>query len=94
MRCPVCRAEVEAGPQCRRCRVDLSLLFSVEEQRQQVLHAGFRALGSGRWRDALALGEQAGTLRQDYAAQRLVALAHLLAGEFARALGDHAHSTQ
>jgi hypothetical protein len=94
MHCPVCRAEVDSGPQCRRCRVDLSLLFILEEQRQQLLTAGFRALGCGRWREALALGERAGALRQDYAAQRLVALAHLLAGEYTRALADHIHSAQ
>jgi hypothetical protein len=94
MRCPVCRAEVEEGPQCRRCRVDLSLLFTLEGQRQQTLAAGYQALGRGQWQKARSLGEQAGALRQDYAAQRLVALAHLLAGDFGRALHDHARSTQ
>ena len=28
MRCPVCRAAVQQGPQCRRCKADLSLLLA------------------------------------------------------------------
>ena len=41
MRCPVCRAEVEQGPNCRRCRADLAMLFTLEEQRARALAAAY-----------------------------------------------------
>ena len=31
MRCPVCKAQLDDGTQCGRCRADLSALASVEE---------------------------------------------------------------
>ncbi len=30
--CPVCKAENAQGPFCRRCKADLSLLFSLRQQ--------------------------------------------------------------
>ena len=37
MHCPVCKADNSQGPQCRRCKADLSLLFALEEQRRRTL---------------------------------------------------------
>ena len=85
MRCPVCRAEVEQPPQCRRCRADLSLLFALQEQRQQVLAAALDCLRTGRWRRALALAEGADTLHHDEQSRRLLAVIHLLRRDFGRA---------
>ena len=33
LRCPVCKAENAQGPNCRRCKADLSLLFALEDRR-------------------------------------------------------------
>ena len=37
MRCPVCKAENEMTPQCRRCKADLSLLLALERGRAEQL---------------------------------------------------------
>ena len=37
MKCPVCRAENDQGPQCRRCKADLALLFTLADQRRSAL---------------------------------------------------------
>ena len=85
MRCPACRAEVEQGPQCRRCRADLSLLFDLEKQRRHALHAAYRCLRHGRYQHALTLTEGAEVLRRDEDARRLRALIYLLQRDFAGA---------
>jgi hypothetical protein len=83
--CPVCRAAVEAGPQCRRCKADLSLLFALEARREAVLAAARRSLAAGRPDQALALAEGAERLRRGADARRLIAAAHLLRRDFAAA---------
>jgi hypothetical protein len=85
MRCPVCRAEVEQGPQCRRCRADLSLLFELEKQRRHVLTAAYQCLGRGRYQYALTLAEGAEVFRRDEETKRLRALIYLLQRDFANA---------
>lgn len=51
MRCPVCRAENDRGPNCRRCRADLSLLFALEKQRRfQAIEHLLRRDFAGAWR--------------------------------------------
>ena len=47
MRCPVCTAESDTGPSCRRCRADLSLLFRLEEERACLGATARRALLEG-----------------------------------------------
>jgi hypothetical protein len=39
MICPVCKAENTQGPACRRCKADLSLLWSLESRREALLNA-------------------------------------------------------
>jgi hypothetical protein len=82
MRCPVCRAQVEQGPQCRRCRADLALLFQLEEQRQEVLARAYQSLRQGHWDRAMALADGADALRRDAESQRMGALVRLLQGRF------------
>jgi|SRR5581483_11584904 len=89
MRCPVCRAEVEQGPQCRRCRADLSLLFALEEQRQQALVAAYQYVREGRWRSARAVAEGIHALRRDADSARLLAALSLLQGNFERAWREY-----
>lgn len=85
MRCPVCRADVAEGPNCRRCRADLSLLFDLEAQRQRALAAAHLCLQHRRPRQALVIAEGVHALRADVDSQRLRALARLLCRDFASA---------
>jgi hypothetical protein len=85
MRCPVCKADNPQGPQCRRCKADLSLLFALEEQRQQILAEARRYLRHGEWQAAVKHAETANWLRGDEESQQLVAVAHLLSRDFAGA---------
>src|SRR5437879_5200097 len=86
LRCPVCKADNTQGPLCRRCKADLSLLFALEEQRRVVLDAARQAALRGEWRNVLAAAERADALRSDEESRRLLAVAHLLHGDFAEAL--------
>lgn len=85
MRCPVCRATVDTGPQCRRCRADLSLLFALESQRQSSLRDACRALAGGDVAQMVADMERAHALRRDEITYRLLALGNLLRRDFAAA---------
>ncbi len=85
MKCPVCRADVEQGPQCRRCRADLSLLFTLEDQRRAALESAYRRLARGEFDRALSLAEEVNSLRRDEESGRLLALVHLLRRDFAAA---------
>ena len=85
MRCPVCRAENDEGPQCRRCRADLALMFTLEQQRRQVLNAACHHLITGDVRRARALSEGARALRDDDEARRFGAVSALLCSDFAAA---------
>jgi uncharacterized protein HemY len=83
MRCPVCKADNPQGPQCRRCKADLSLLFALEEQRRRTLAEARLCLRRGEWRAAREHAETANWLRGDADARRLMAMAHLLGRDFA-----------
>jgi hypothetical protein len=83
--CPVCRARVESGPQCRRCKADLSLLFALEARREAVLAAARRSLAEGHPDEALAQAQEAEQLRHGDDARRLTAVSHLLRHDFAAA---------
>ncbi len=85
MRCPVCKADNVPPPQCRRCKADLSLLFTLEEQRRQTLAAARHSLRRGEVGEAIEHVETAEWLRDDEESRRLAALAHLLDRDFARA---------
>jgi hypothetical protein len=85
MRCPVCRAEVGPGPACRRCRADLSLLFSLEDQRQEALQKAYHALAHGQGPSFLDCAQQVHMMRRDEESGRLLILGYLLCGDFAEA---------
>ena len=85
MRCPVCKADNSQGPQCRRCKADLSLLFTLEQQRQRSLTEARHCLQRGDFAEALRHMETADWLRGDAESKRLTAVAHLLRGDFAAA---------
>lgn len=82
MRCPVCRAENDTGPYCRRCRADLSLLFTLEAQREHYLKLAYRYAAQGQWQQAYAIGGSVDRLRRDKDSQRLLAISSLMRGDF------------
>ncbi len=86
VRCPACGAENTQGPQCRRCRADLALLFALEDQRQRTLASSRRHLMHGDATAALGLAEDAHRMRRDAESWQVLALAHLLRRDFAAAL--------
>ena len=85
MRCPVCKAENSQGPQCRRCKADLSLLFALEEQRGRMLAEARRCVRRGEWQAAVENAEMAHGMRRDEDSHQLVAVAHLLGRDFVAA---------
>src|SRR5438132_1744858 len=92
MRCPVCKAPLEAGPQCRRCRADLSLLFTLAQQREQAIRAAHECLRRGKTHKAFAIAAGVEALKYDADSLRLRALVYLLEGKFTEALRcHHAH---
>jgi hypothetical protein len=84
--CPCCRAVNDAGPACRRCKADLSLLFALEEQRECLLAAAKRQAAQGRFADALDAVGEAEDLRRGDDVRRLRAALHLLNRDFPAAL--------
>ncbi len=87
--CPVCRAKVEVGPNCERCRADLGLLFVLEEQRRRVLCEAYRHLRRGEAWSALAYADHSDGLRRGRDTRRIRMLAHLLRREFAQAWQEY-----
>lgn len=57
--CPCCRAGNDAGPACRRCKADLSLLFEARTRRaEQAKTKAIAALLARDYREALASHQQ------------------------------------
>jgi hypothetical protein len=89
MRCPVCKAENDKGPQCRRCRADLSLLFTLEEERSRLMEEATHCARARRWQETIALATQAEKLRRAEDARRLRVLGHLMERNFPAAWEDY-----
>ena len=77
--CPCCKAANDAGPACRRCKADLTLLFQLEADRERLLAAGEF--------------ERAHQLRHGEDSLRGIALARLLERDFAGALAAYRERT-
>jgi hypothetical protein len=92
MRCPVCKAENAQGPQCRRCKADLSLLFDLEDQRARALASARQALARGHGREARHEAARADWLRSDGESRRLLAVAYLLERDFKRAWASYSEA--
>jgi len=90
MRCPVCRAENAEDATCRRCKADLSLLVTLEQSRRAAIREAMQAAVAGDGERALSCAETAHQLRADSDSWRVLAVAHLLMRDFARALACRA----
>lgn len=83
--CPICKAGNTRGPQCRRCKADLSLLFALEQERQGALASAYHHAAQGRWDKALDIAQGVEALRAGDDVRRFLAVAHLVQGNFAQA---------
>ena len=93
IRCPVCKADNASGPACRRCKADLSLLFALEDQREDATRAARAALAGGRYAEAHGAALRADHLRRDESSRRLVALTAVLCGDHAMAWRERGDRT-
>jgi hypothetical protein len=82
MLCPVCRANNDIGPGCRRCKADLSLLFELETHRCAHLTKAQALLGDEA---ACSAARAADDICHGADAQQLLAVAALLCGDHASA---------
>ncbi len=80
--CPVCRAANDQGPDCRRCKADLSLLFALEAQRGVQLGVAGLALQAGRFEAAERMAARASAIRGGADIHQLLAVARLLKRDF------------
>lgn len=86
LRCPVCRADNAEPATCRRCRADLSMLWSLEARRQQLLTDCRAAVATGRGDEVLRLANGAHALRHGEDTRMYLTLGHLLERSFHDAL--------
>jgi hypothetical protein len=80
--CPCCKAANDAGPACRRCKADLSLLFAVEADRAAAVEQTRRLAAESRFPEALVQLDRASQLRRGDDLSRLKAAVLLLARDF------------
>jgi hypothetical protein len=85
--CPACRAENSQGPNCRRCKAELSMLFTLRQEHEAHLSAAVGALRAGSPAPAIAHLDRAEKIRRDQRIPKLRAAAELLRGRFAVAFG-------
>ena len=83
--CPCCRASNDAGPACRRCKADLTLLFAVAEQRASLVAEAQSFAAEGKFGEALRSLEEADALRGGDDVRQLRAAVLLAAGDFVAA---------
>ena len=86
IRCPVCRADNDTGPTCRRCKADLAPLAELETRRALALDQAARAAALGDGEAVLRHARAAQQLRYGPDVQRWLAEGHLLRHDFAQAL--------
>jgi hypothetical protein len=82
LRCPTCKAWQLPSLQCRRCKCDLSLVVAVHDQQRRLHAQVLRLLASGHHAEALEVARSRWALSPDPQAARLLAVCHLLLGQF------------
>jgi hypothetical protein len=82
VRCPTCGAWQDWSDACRRCRCDLTLLRRVAEAIQTSRRHCLCALRAGRTSEALQQARRFQALCADRSAARLLAVCHLLQGDW------------
>lgn len=85
VRCPTCNAKQPYADTCRRCKCDLGLLKSMAEASLRTRRRCLVHLRAGRISAALAQARRAFALRPEKRSARLLAVCHLLNGDFREA---------
>ncbi|MGA2032285.1 MAG: hypothetical protein ABSG68_08530 [Thermoguttaceae bacterium] len=85
VRCPTCGAMQEWSDACRRCRCELALLRQVSDAALSTRRRCLRALHAGHVPEALRHARRLYALCPDQPAARLLAVCHLLQGNWAAA---------
>ena len=62
-RCPICRAQLNVGDVCRRCRADLGKVRQIAQTSGRLAGAALCALAAGDSETAVRLLRRAATLR-------------------------------
>ena len=86
VRCPTCGARQEWSDACRRCKCELILLRQVTDAVQASRRRCLGLLRIGRAREALGHARRAYALSPDRPAARLLAVCHLLQGNWIAAV--------
>ena len=86
MRCPTCGATQAWSDTCRRCKCDLVLLRSVAEACGESRRRCLASLRAGRLAEALRQARRGYALCPDERSSRLLAVCHLVNGNWARAI--------
>ena len=84
--CPCCKASNDDGPNCRRCKADLALLFAIEADRTATLERARSLVAGLNFDEAIAALDRANHLRQGDDFVRRKAAVKLLQRDFAGAL--------
>ncbi len=85
VRCPTCGARQEWSDACRRCKCELILLRRVTDAVQANRRRCLGLLQAGRVREALRYARRSYALSPDRPAARLLAVCHLLQGNWTAA---------
>jgi hypothetical protein len=85
MCCPTCNAEQIWSDVCRRCRCDTSLLHQAWQRHQFARLACLNALRTGRFTEACRCAQQQHEIAASSQSARMLAVCHLLAGNWQRA---------
>ena len=85
-RCPTCGAQQVWADVCRRCKCDLSLVVAAHRRRHQLRAGCLDELRRQRPDAALRTASALHTLAPDADSARLLAVAHLLHGDYAAAV--------
>ena len=86
MRCPTCGARQALAEICRRCKCDLSLTVAAHRRRSQLRTRCLVQLRAGQPDAALRAANELHALAPDADSIRLLAIAHLLHGDYAAAV--------
>ena len=89
LRCPTCGARQVWSDTCRRCKCDLSLLHQVQQRQRTLRRCCLSQLRDQRLKESLETAKRCYELSAEAGNARLLALCHLLNGNWAMALEIH-----
>ena len=93
LRCPTCGARQAWSDTCRRCKCDLSLVHHVQRRLRTLRRRCLSQLRDQRLTESLGTAQRCYELSAEAANARLLALCHLLNGNWVLALKLHDTAT-